>query len=1128
MTMPDPPPLDALQSALPSTTRYSVKKPLGSGAFAHVYLVRNEDLGRDEAIKIPAREECLPARLEEFSQQFKDEGRKLSALDDLGIVKVHYVGELSETPYWPAGWPFAALEYAPGGSLDEYRRQQPNERLAPEDAARLVSEVAAAMAYAHGRGLFHRDLKPANIFLKEGGQACIGDWGLAVDWRYLRPLSSGFVGTYAYASPEQVCGDRVDGRSDIWALGVVLYELLTGRLPFSGELEEMLADIAQAEYAPMRQTNPGMPVELERICQRCLRAAPDERYSTAHDLADRLRNWNDAQQRSKIRPFCLIERARLFGSPGNLRDFAPTEEEFRGGRVHRSAVTDQVEQRLSNDDWVLVRGLGAAGKTVLALQIAMHPQSRFVGFLVYYLNLQDMDKEVDDAPDAIPTLAREDVLFVVDNVHINEDLAEKIYRRWEEKRSGSRLLMLGRFVAGVRDERGVRRPMEFLAKDALRLKVCGDDLAGVFRRLASRWSSSGMAIPEPPDTVLRSWCKVFGGDLIAFSAAVGERMRDLLASQWQLKAGDAGEYIKKTYLKGISREELESLLRLAALAEIELSATPKAVHDIHLERYIRTGLVLGILRSNQQDLSYKLIHPGFAELIWSAAGDTREHAALRLDIARDDTELAIRMVFRLDEFDSDEEVASVLREVISRRDEVLRSLLAHGLSYTMDFFLLASRYNVMSDSECNRLLCQYHDRLLDMVCHSEFADLVAYLYYTRARLPSVHSALAEALIAAAGSDQLLDWICGADLITLTGFLKHARTELRPVHAALAKYLSAEVNHNRLLDLACRSDLASLGGFLFYARRYAPPVHSALAKVLNTEANRNHIFDLARCSHLADLGEFLDYARTELRPVHAALAKDLSVEANHNRLLDLVCRSDLNALADAFDCVRNYIPQVFSAMAEALIAEANRNRLLAMVYRSSVAFLTSFLRYARIEVPSVHSALAEALIAAAGSDRFLDWICDADLEELIEFLDDPRKEIPHFHSTLAKALSAEANRDRLLDLACSSNLANLTTFLRYVRTKMPSVHTALAETLGSEANRGRLVDQIVSTDVEDWIQFLEYTHEYMRPCYATCVEILSEEVNRERFNDAIGRAGLDRLIECVDHLGDSGRSRPEEQ
>ena len=212
-------------------------------------------------------------------------------LRHLAIVSVYDVGYASD------GRPFVVMEYVEGQSLSQ---RLATERVSHCQAAELVGQAAEAAHYAHKRGFVHRDLKPANILLDREGRLRIADFGLAVHESDQPQLAGQQAGSLPYMAPEQVRGEahRLDGRADIWALGAMLYEMLTGRRPFEGETREALSDeILHRDPKPPRQIDDTIPPELERITLKCLAKQPGDRYATAGDLARDLRRWQHPPRR---------------------------------------------------------------------------------------------------------------------------------------------------------------------------------------------------------------------------------------------------------------------------------------------------------------------------------------------------------------------------------------------------------------------------------------------------------------------------------------------------------------------------------------------------------------------------------------------------------------------------------------------------------------------------------------------------------------------------------------------------------------------------------------------------------------------------------------------------------------
>jgi serine/threonine protein kinase len=261
--------------------RYQVIKKLGAGAFGTVYKAKDKILGRMVAIKTIRLEglAAAGASLDELMDRFKREAQVSAQLKHPNIVTIYDIGEAGGVSY-------IAMEFIDGVGLD--RVIAGDGRLPLERAAMLGAQVADALDFAHKNGVVHRDIKPANIMVEAGDRVKVTDFGIAkvMESGDHLTMTGSLLGTPSYMSPEQAKGAALDGRSDLFAVGCILYEMIAGKKAFRGDsITGLIFKIITEEPPPLREMDPDVPEEMVRIIAKALAKTADARYQAGHELA---------------------------------------------------------------------------------------------------------------------------------------------------------------------------------------------------------------------------------------------------------------------------------------------------------------------------------------------------------------------------------------------------------------------------------------------------------------------------------------------------------------------------------------------------------------------------------------------------------------------------------------------------------------------------------------------------------------------------------------------------------------------------------------------------------------------------------------------------------------------------
>ena len=297
-------PIEELASGAMLADKYKIAEVLGRGGMGIVYKAEDTKLKRSIALKF------LPPELiqdKEAKERFVLEAQTAAALSHPNICTIHEINE-------DDGKSFIAMEYVEGQNLRDKLKKGPME---VEEVLGILTQVAQGLNEAHKKNIIHRDIKSANIMVTKEGQAKVMDFGLAkVKGGTLLTREGTTLGTVAYMSPEQAQGEEVDHRTDIWSLGVVLYEMLSGELPFKGDCEaSILYSVVHKEPKPIKEIKRDLPTEITQIIHRAMKKKPESRYASAAEMIKDLKKYQDVLQAEELGAFNLQTLLRYIRRP---------------------------------------------------------------------------------------------------------------------------------------------------------------------------------------------------------------------------------------------------------------------------------------------------------------------------------------------------------------------------------------------------------------------------------------------------------------------------------------------------------------------------------------------------------------------------------------------------------------------------------------------------------------------------------------------------------------------------------------------------------------------------------------------------------------------------------------------
>ncbi|HEX3531517.1 MAG TPA: hypothetical protein VH988_31030 [Thermoanaerobaculia bacterium] len=818
-------------------------------------------------------------------------------------------------------------------------------------------------------------------------------------------------------------------------------------------------------------------------------------------------------------PFEWVEQAtQLFGSEERAETFAPSLSEYRNSQVHRPIVADQVERQLAQAGWALVRGLGASGKTVLAASIALG--DRFVG--AYYLDLADFEG-ADDLPAAIDSLtthADDGVLFVIDNVHLNERSARHLYDHWQQSANRSRLLLVGRITTPPSDERGRISPLADLDQHAFELKVEARDLLGVYLRLARRWAASAR-ITEPLSDAVAAWVRLFGGDLLAFSAAVARKANRLARGDWSLEPRDALSYVRNEYVDGLTAAEKKALIRLATLARIEYWATSRCLEEALPKRLLMKGLILSARLGRPDTLRFRLVHPGFGDLLRPALPSFDDKTIL-CEMATEDTALGIDLAARLRNLYLFEEAEELLRVIAASSEFFSPRFYPRTLPRTVQLF---SQLKVMTAEELEQRLVPHIRELVVASRLTPVEALTPFLRFVNRHLPLVFESVGCSMGEPAGAMAIVESALQGQLAGIPSFLRFARVALPQVHREVCRLLCEKRSIEIMARSALGSNLSQLSSFLIFAMEELPAVFEGLSSYLGYPENRTLLETAVLGKNLGHLGEilpFLRLSRAHMPVVYEGLIIVLAAPSNVETLCEFAWRVPLGQLASFLRFAQIHAPLLCRVVCACLEQPGAKTRLGHSALRTQLSELPAFLRYARSELPVVHEVLCRYLSEPEPTRFLLELALRTKPDSLSLFLRDAKDRLPVVYLAMEDFLSRPESLVVLTNTALRSPLHFLPPFLRYAADELPCVYEGVCRNLLEPMNAELLVDSALRTPLEHLTAFIRFTRGSFSALYESLVTLITRPAAIASLAEVVTEASLDSVMAFVRESEVAGR------